>query len=738
MNKPVYILGTGLSHNGSACLLKDGQVLIAIEKERITRIKHDGGNDTDAVKYCLDGAGITLHDLSLIVQCANFEKEEIAITHYKGKRLFPADIQVPVVTISHHLAHAWSAAGSAPFNEGHIFIADGCGSPLKQCDDLHGSINLCAEDLLEKPLLFYCEKDSFYGYKNNTLLPLVKDFSPLFPDSRPYPMSPFTTLHSIGGIYSAASHYCFGNMDDAGKLMGLAPYGENGYYTGSIFRKENGRVFVDESWMKEFNNPCTGYPYFKDNFQYYANIASWVQQETEKALLYVLQHRLTYAEVSNLAYAGGCALNVLANSKIKNQFPLKQFHIVPAAGDNGLALGCAYYGWMEVLKNEKVKPGVTSCYGKTYSISAICSALTSFIDKIEVTHATDIATEAATMLDEGKVIAWFQDGAEFGPRALGNRSILSAVTRNDAKDFINREIKNREDFRPFAPAVLLEDVGTYFENDEESPYMLLVNPVKEEWKELLSNMVHLNGTSRVQTVTAANGKFHQLLTAYKKLSGKSVLLNTSFNKRGMPIVETPEDAIRFFLSCPLDVLVIGDYLITKATSSHQLFSNPVTQRIADFLVSKEIEVQAGAINEDSFLPGILIKEGMLIVDEEKLKYPGDLLHEAGHLAVMTEEDRKAKTGNIGEADAEEQSKAMGEEIMAIAWSYAACVEMGLSHEVVFHEGGYKGASDWYVEQYASGSAIGLPALQWIGLCYDHKNAKEKNSKPYPHMIKWKR
>lgn len=565
MNNPVYVLGTGLSHDGSACLLKDGKILFAIEKERISRIKHDGGNDLLAVQYCLDAAGITIGDLSLVVQCANFEKEEINKDRYKGQRLFTAGCTVPFVTISHHLAHAWSAAGTCPFDKCNIMVIDGCGSFYHQCDDLNGSI--IPSDVNSVPGL-YGEKDSFYFYDGKSIAQVYKDFSIIKYDHKPEQVFLPTTRNSIGGLYSMASNYCFGSFDDAGKLMGLAPYGNREKYKEQLFRLEEGRVFVNEEVMHHyFTAPSDAVTRpFYDHFQYYADIARWVQDEAERAILYVIQHRLQLHPHENLAYAGGVALNAVANAKILQQTNIKQLYIEPAAGDNGLAIGCAFFGWTQILKQEKLKHRGSTCFGKIYSDIEIRNAITEYSKEnpaIQVEQNKNYIEAAAQLLADGKTIGWFQLGSEFGPRALGRRSILADPRIKNIQPHINRQIKLREDFRPFAPAVLLDDCSTYFQQGWESPYMILIDQIKEEWKEQLPGIVHVDGSCRVQTVKDDSEPFYQLLQSFKKITGISVLLNTSFNRKAMPIVETPEQAIRFFYESGLDALVLNDYIFVK-------------------------------------------------------------------------------------------------------------------------------------------------------------------------------
>jgi carbamoyltransferase len=561
--KPIYVLGTGLSHDGSACLLKDGRICVAIEKERLTRLKHDGDNDTEAIRYCLDVAGITFNDLSLVVQNANFGMLKHSNNWWRGTRLL--NETVPVVTISHHLAHAYSAIGTSPFKEAAIMIMDGCGSSLDDCIDLEGCIIPEAPPIDLRHLYF--EKDSYYIFKDNKLIPVYKDFSPWGMGIKSYHMTPSTTMHSIGGLYAAASMYIFRGFEDSGKLMGLAPYGRPGIYDFVIFELNDGRAFVRYDWMTAFDKPCRNYEQFKKDFQYYADIAYWIQKEVERAILYTIDARYETAPSGNLAYAGGVALNAVANRRIKTESKFKELYIQPAAGDNGLAVGCAYYGWLEVLKQERVYHNGSMSLGKVYDRKKIGDALTTRNGSITYSTSDNYIKKTAEHLAEGKIVGWFQDGAEFGPRALGHRSILADPRRPEMRNFINSNIKFREDFRPFAPAVLAGDVSRYFDCDYESPYMILIAPVRPEWRQVIPSVTHQDQSARIQTVTKSiSPKFFELLCAFKDLTGISILLNTSFNRRGMPIVETPEQALDFFLNCDLDVLVLENHIISKTSS----------------------------------------------------------------------------------------------------------------------------------------------------------------------------
>lgn len=562
--KATYVLGTGLSHDGSACLLKDGRIQVAIEKERLTRIKHDGHNDTAAIRYCLDAAGITMGDVSLVVQNANFGMMERGHAWWHGPRIIPED--VPVVTISHHLAHAYSAVGTCPFDETAVLVIDGCGNAYDECLDLQGAFVPDPPVPLELQQLYF-EKDSYYAFAGGTLTPVYKDFSPWGIGNREYPMCPRTTRHSIGGVYEAVSRYVFSGFDDPGKLMGLAPYGRPGVHEFEIFELRDGRAFVRYDWMAGFTQPARDADDFKANFPHYADIACWVQRELERAVAYLVRSRYEHAPGENLAYAGGVALNAVANAKIVTDSPFARVYFQPAAQDNGLAIGCAYYGWLNVLGQERRHHDGTACFGRGYDRTTLEATLDRYSHLVEAIETDDYIGATADALADGKVVAWFQGGAEFGPRALGHRSILADPRRADVKTFINAEIKKREDFRPFAPAVPAEDVARYFDCTYESPYMILVAPVRPEWADAIPSVVHCDGSARIQTVKAEwDPAFHALLRRFGDRTGIPVLLNTSLNKRRMPIVETPEEAVLFFVDCPLDVLVIDGRMLRKVSA----------------------------------------------------------------------------------------------------------------------------------------------------------------------------
>jgi carbamoyltransferase len=558
--KPIYVLGTGLSHDGSACLLKDGQVCVAIEKERVTRKKHDGGNDSAAIQYLLDAENIKFSDIGLVVQNTYSGMLAFADRWWEGPRLFEND--VPVVTVSHHLAHAYSAFGTSPFEEAAILVIDGCGNSFDDCIDLEGAVIPEIPQGEMTPL--WNEKDSYYRMDGTGLKPLFKDFSPWGLGVKGYPMHPPTTRHSIGGLYAAASKYVFRGLEDPGKLMGLAPYGRPGVFDFEAFDLRDGRAFVRYDWMKNFLTPAHSHEDFKARFQYYADLAYGIQREVERALLYVMRARHAFYPHANLCYSGGVALNAVANRRLLKEGPFERIYIQPAAGDNGIALGCAYYGWLEVLKKSKIPHSGSVYLGKRYGSDDVETTLKKYAELVQFSRCDKPVAEAVSHLAEGRVVGWFQGGSEFGPRALGNRSILADPRLPHIRDHINAKVKFREDFRPFAPSVLAEDCATYFDCDYDSPHMLLTAPVRPEWRGVIPAVMHKDHSARIQTVTRdGNPLYYALLAAFKEKTGIGLLLNTSLNRRGMPIVETPDDAMMLFIYSAIDVLVMEEYVVCK-------------------------------------------------------------------------------------------------------------------------------------------------------------------------------
>lgn len=547
--------------------MKNGEIVVAVEKERLTKIKHDGFNDNDTIRYCLEYENISIDDVDLIVE------ESTVNTKYKaedlvkiGERNIPDNI--PVVKISHHLAHAYSVIGPSPFEEMGIVVMDGQGSSLDDCNDItEFSISKELKYIDVKTKQDYWEKESYYIYKNKELTPIVRDFSKFKKrDFKKYPIAPNDMENSIAEMYGGVSRYVFDKQFSEGKLMGLAPYGKKGAFTESLFDLKHRKVLINLEAIKKIDFFKGGaFTDFQESFQYFANLARWVQDETEKAVVHLFNEYYKAYPIENVGYAGGLALNSSINGKLKRSTKFKNFYFQPAANDSGLSVGCCYYGWLEIMKKEKVKHSYKNNFGKKYSEEEILKILKKYQASISYKKEKNIVKETASLISKKNVVAWFQDGSEFGPRALGNRSLLADPKILGMDDYINRNIKNREDFRPFAPSVLLEDLNKYFDLDYvESPHMMLIGEVKEKYRKELPAITHIDGTARIQTVKYDdNARYYDLIQEYKKISDIGILLNTSFNNRGMPIVETPEDAMQFFLESKIDFLILENFIIER-------------------------------------------------------------------------------------------------------------------------------------------------------------------------------
>jgi carbamoyltransferase len=316
--------------------------------------------------------------------------------------------------------------------------------------------------------------------------------------------------------------------------------------------------------MKRFDTPARSFAAFKQDLQHHADLAWWIQREVERAILYLLQARHAVRPSQKLCYGGGVALNAVANRRILKEGLFRNLYVQPAAGDNGVAVGCAYYGWLAVMGREKVAHTGSVYLGRDYSTSETLPVVRGYgelFDWVQVASVVDVAADA---LAAGKILGWFQGRAEFGPRALGNRSILADPRESRVRDFINAKVKFREDFRPFAPSVLAEEANVYFDCNYASPHMLLTAPVHEEWRSRLAAVVHQDGSARIQTVTAEdNPAYYALLCAFKARTGLGMLLNTSLNRRGEPMAETPEEALYLFAHSALDMMVIGNFVVSK-------------------------------------------------------------------------------------------------------------------------------------------------------------------------------
>jgi carbamoyltransferase len=575
---PSYILGLNTyDHDVSACLLRDGAIAFGIAKERITREKHAMGFYKEVIDYCLDAEGIALDDVALVVSNCYIlpvpEMEERLV--YQDMPGFLPDFERPdaakhplyrakggkTVTISHHLAHAYSAFAPCPFEDGAVMVVDGVGS--YRSDVMEPFPDADAASPLAR------ESESYYTFSGSRLDCIKKVW--MEPD-RGFLSDEFYNMPGLGALYSRASTYIFGDWNKCGELMGLAPYGRREQVKPLMEIADN--ALTVPRWSAAF-----GQPYVADSgkwddnpsMRHWEDLAWRVQDDTEKVLLVRARWLRETTGAKNLVIAGGVALNCVANGRIAREAGFENVWIQPAAGDDGIAIGCACYGHLAVQNNPRNFTMTHSYIGRRYPDEDVEAATQKFLVRIQTSAARSdsICADTAKLLADQKVIGWFQGGSEFGPRALGNRSIIADPRRAEMKDILNARVKHRQPFRPFAPIVLEERAGEIFEGRGDSPFMLMAKSVNPAWRDRIPAIVHVDGTARVQTVSeATNPVLYRLLKEFDALTGVPVLLNTSFNVKGEPIVETPRDAVACFLTTGIDHLVLHDTLVSK-TAAHR-------------------------------------------------------------------------------------------------------------------------------------------------------------------------
>lgn len=599
------ILGiSAFYHDSAATIVKDGEIIAAAQEERFTRKKHDPGFPVNAVKYCLKESGLTIDKLDAVVFYDKplLKFERLLETYYafspKGlksflmsmpvwlrekmflKRLIHEELakveaydkrKVKLLFPEHHLSHAASAFYPAPFEDAAILTIDGVGE--------WATVSIC------------------HGKgKDITTLKELK-----FP-------------HSLGLLYSAFTYYTGFKVNSGEyKLMGLAPYGNPDSADVKRFVELTKQHLVDikddgSIWLnQEYFNYATGLTMVYDDKweklfgvpkrkaeseiqQIHCDMALAIQQVTEEVVVKMAQEAKRLTGSDNLCMAGGVALNCVANGKLQKENIFKNVFIQPAAGDAGGALGAALAAYHIYYGNErKVATGLDamkgSYLGPDFSENEIKQMALKYDAVYEYHENFDtLADKTAKLLSEGNVVGWQQGRMEFGPRALGGRSILGDPRSEETQKKLNLKIKYRESFRPFAPSVLAEDCKDYFDYDGISPYMLLVHPVKESRRKALpagynqldlknklyylrSDMpaiTHIDFSARIQTVhKETNERYWKLINSFKKHTGYGVVVNTSFNVRGEPIVCTPEDSYKCLMRTEMDCLVVGNYLFIK-------------------------------------------------------------------------------------------------------------------------------------------------------------------------------
>ena len=586
----MYILGiSAYYHDSAACLLEDGEIIAAAQEERFTRKKHDQNFPINAIKYCLDEASITSNDLEIISfydkPFLKFERIlETYLTYspigirsflkamplwikkklwiksliqdeigFKGRILFP----------EHHASHAASAFYASPFQNAAFITMDGVGEWAT----------------------------TSYGIGTGNKMKILADIK--FPNS-------------IGLLYSAFTYYTGFRVNSGEyKVMGLAPYGEPRFkeliYKYLIDVKEDGSFKINTDYFdynvgltmtnKKFNDLFGGPPRKPETelTQKEMDLARSVQEVTEEIVLKIASHVKKVTQQKYLCLAGGVALNCVANGQLLRSKIFDDIFIQPAAGDAGGALGSAYIAWYQHLSNKRKADGkndfMNGAYlGPGFSNEEIKKYLDEKDYKYRILTDTELPEEIADLINEQNVIGWFQGRMEFGPRALGNRTIIGDSRSAETQKTINLKIKYRESFRPFAPSIREENISEYFDIDRPSPYMLLVADVKKN-KQLpmteeqrsyfglkklnisrseVPAITHVDYSARIQSVSKhTNKRYHDMLTVFNEKYGCPVIVNTSFNVRGEPIVCTPKDAYLCFMRTEMDYLIMNNYLLSK-------------------------------------------------------------------------------------------------------------------------------------------------------------------------------
>ena len=557
-SKP-WVLGLSASHNGAACLLHGDRIVAAVQEERLVgkkRARLYGARPSLAIPYCLAQGGISPSQVDLVVLCAQTDTRLPENDVSSNPMLNLKGNGIPTLTISHHAGHAISAFATSGFDEAAALVIDGMGSPTTD-------LSADEKDAVIDPGGIGGETNSIYFCEGTTLAALEKHMIDQGRWLNPPPAeSSMPGFGSLGGMFSAAASQIFGNSMDAGKVMGLAPYGSATIDPSEFFEIRDGRFEFSDEVPRRF----TSAELWPADRKRYEDLAASVQNALEHALLYLVGRVRELCSSRNLVYSGGVALNSVANERIIRECDFDRVYFMPAAEDSGPAIGAAYHGLWHLTGEYTPRALERDGFGVTYDADDIAAAIER--TPAVVTQPTDDAVSAAAdLLVDGKIIAWFSGPSELGPRALGQRSILCDPRQPDAKEKLNARVKHREGFRPFAPVVPLDEVGNWFAVngvDPSSPFMLRVMDFNHDKRELVPAVVHVDGSGRVQTVTdEENGAYCGLVREFGKRTGVPILLNTSLNVMGEPIVETPEDALWCLLLTQLDACVFDHAIVTK-------------------------------------------------------------------------------------------------------------------------------------------------------------------------------
>lgn len=554
------VLGFSVGHDKGAVIIENGKILIGITQERLSRVKHDGAHvggliPTESIKYCLNNTSLTFKDIDLWVYSTTEEVDDVIEKFFKELKY---DISQKHEFIPHHLAHAYSTFFSSGFDEAVVVVADASGSILNERNRLHEWYpNISNEELNEGES--WTEGISIFNFTK-------KEQNEVYKKWIKYPV-PIDTNEgvSVGTVYSLGSLQLIYEPQShtwpAGKLMGLASYADKDI----VAEAPEYTVWTDDGDIFIPNNTIYPRVTYDADFFSRACVAGIYQREQERVSLMLAELGKKLTQSKNICVAGGSFLNCNSNEQILNSGLYENCYFLPPSDDSGIPLGCAWYGYQLVSPINKVEP-LSPYLGKVYSDREIAESINEHtnLEFKRYENFDDLIEEVSSLLKDNRVIGWFQNGSEIGPRALGNRSILASPIQKWMTGYINSDIKKREWYRPFAPAVLFEHQSDIFESDVYSPYMLVTTSVKEEWRNKIPAVTHIDNSARHQSVTEqSNPRFYKLINAFYNKTGVPVLLNTSFNGPHEPIVESPSDAIKTMFSCKLDFLVIGNILIKR-------------------------------------------------------------------------------------------------------------------------------------------------------------------------------
>lgn len=551
-------------NSGSCALIVDGKIIYALAEDRVTRVKDDGGFD-ESLKFILDKSNLLMDDIDYfyisfygnsVIPQTDMVKDHLKLLNLENS---PEKL---IVVPSHHFSHACVAYFLSPFDEAIIMVSDNEGNLLYPADESKKSLEEC-----------YCERNSYYWARGNCIALIERDFD------RPGEVG-------FGKAYNIVNNYIgLGSYLQVGKTMGLSSYGklEGNFKTANLWDMgDDGRLI---SKMTETNDLIKDLEVFLDDNdiklperigeklykkQEYKNLAYFIQYQLNKWSFEKMKYLSKKVGIKNICISGGVGLNGIMNYHIEKEMNVPLF-VPPYPSDPGQALGNAIYGYLNKTGKDansviaKVDFGKFSYLGTECSNEEIGKELINLKKEYNIKYKKidDAPKYAAKLIADGKVIGWFQGRSEYGARALGNRSVLADPSSIKIRDKLN-VLKRRELFRPIAPSVLSEYVSEYFKGKESllDDYMLSVKYVKKEKRESIKGVVHINGTSRLQEVKKSdNPKYHELISEFNRLKGIPMVMNTSFNMAGEPIVETLEDAVKNFIDMKLDYLICGDILI---------------------------------------------------------------------------------------------------------------------------------------------------------------------------------